>query len=205
MPLSDVNICNMALGHLGDAAQITAIAPPDGSAQAAYCSRFYAHARDEALELIAPQFAVKRNAPAALATNDLESIWGYAYPMPNKCLRVLQVLTPEATDLDRGQPFLIEGGVIYTNVASAVVRYVEQVDDTTKFTPHFVSALSRLIAHYVAGPLIKGETGVDVAKDQYKIYRAAVNEAAALDRQAGLAPASQSYTDFTPGALAARA
>ena len=38
---SDVDICNMALSHLGARAQISAIVPPDGSVEAGYCARFH--------------------------------------------------------------------------------------------------------------------------------------------------------------------
>ena len=46
---SAVDICNLALGHIGNKAEITAIVPPDGSAEAAQCGKFYPIARDECL------------------------------------------------------------------------------------------------------------------------------------------------------------
>ena len=38
---SDVDICNEALSHLGDSATVSSINPPEGSAQAEHCARFY--------------------------------------------------------------------------------------------------------------------------------------------------------------------
>ena len=34
---SDVQICNIALAHLGDTATVASINPPEGSAQAEHC------------------------------------------------------------------------------------------------------------------------------------------------------------------------
>ena len=46
---SEVDICNLALGHLGDSATVATIDPPEGSAQAEHCARFYPIARDARL------------------------------------------------------------------------------------------------------------------------------------------------------------
>ena len=43
---SVADICNMALGHLGDSATVASIDPPEGSAQAEHCARFYPMVRD---------------------------------------------------------------------------------------------------------------------------------------------------------------
>ena len=45
---SDVDVCNLALAHLGDEATVASISPPEGSAQAGHCARFYPMARDSA-------------------------------------------------------------------------------------------------------------------------------------------------------------
>ena len=43
---SAVDICNLALSHLGDTATVASLDPPEGSAQAEHCARFYPVARD---------------------------------------------------------------------------------------------------------------------------------------------------------------
>lgn len=48
---SEVDICNLALARLGDNATVASIDPPEGSAQAEHCARFYAIARDSLLEM----------------------------------------------------------------------------------------------------------------------------------------------------------
>ena len=63
---SVVDICNLALAHLGDDATISSIDPPEGSAQAEHCKRFYTSARDTLLQLHPWNFASKRIALAEL-------------------------------------------------------------------------------------------------------------------------------------------
>ena len=56
---SEVDICNLALGHLGDNATVSSISPPEGSAQAEHCARFYPIARDALLEMHNWNFAMR--------------------------------------------------------------------------------------------------------------------------------------------------
>ena len=48
---SVVDICNQALSHLGDSATVASIDPPEGSAQAEHCARFYPAALAALLEM----------------------------------------------------------------------------------------------------------------------------------------------------------
>ena len=43
---TEVDICNIALAHLGDDATIASLSPPEGSAQAEKAARFYPIARN---------------------------------------------------------------------------------------------------------------------------------------------------------------
>jgi hypothetical protein len=157
---SPVDICNLALAHLGDTASVSSIDPPDGSAQAQHCARFYPIARNTLLEMATWGFATKRVALAQL-TNTWNQ-WTYAYAMPNGVLNLIAVLDPNATDdysaalvsttkfpcpnsndlLSTGytpQPYTIETNdrgkqIILTNVQNALLRYTVIVDDTTQFS-----------------------------------------------------------------------
>ena len=219
---SEVDICNIALGHLGDEAAISAIDPPDGSVQASHCARIYPMARDELLESHNWRFATRRDALALLSTSELPSEWGYAYTYPSACLRVIAVRPADvATSVNPGlifdeqefltkpqtYPFTIESlsdgsQVIYTNVEDATVHFVGLVTDTTKFSPLFSAALARLLAMYLAGPIIKGKAGVEMAKVQLEIFeKIAGPRAKASDANARR---DVSYNDFIPSGLAAR-
>lgn len=168
---SVVQICNMALSHIGSEARVSSISPPDGSVEAGHCAMFYDLARTELLEPGNWAFSLKR-ATLAEVTNPSMG-WAYAYAKPSNCLRALRILRPSIAitvftqDLavaphaaDSGTaPFDIEGEVIFTNEPDAVLVYVQDVTDSTKFPASFTSALSYLLASYLAGPILKGNEG----------------------------------------------
>ena len=179
---SDVQICNLALAHLGDTANISAL--DEGSSQSEHCTRFYPIALDALLEMHTWSFATKR---ASLALFDVESYaWEFAYALPSDCVRVISVLENESTDDDAVQPYEIETtadgqDVLYTNVENAVIRYVSKVTDSGRFTPLFVDCLSRLLASYLAGPIIKGDSGVKMAQAMYGAFLRSLGFAASSD------------------------
>ena len=195
---SDVDVCNLALAHLGDEAGVVAIDPPDGTQQAAYCGTYYPLARNALLEMHPWTFATKRVALAELATNPAEDDWSYAYTIPSTCIRPLSALYPgvaarplstTATD-DGSFPYLVEAGedgelVLFTNVETAVLRYIDLITAATKFTPGFVMCLSRLLASYLAGPILKGTTGMKVATEQWKLFTVEYGKATALNANIG--------------------
>lgn len=200
---SVVDICNLALAHIAKPADVTAIDPPDGTAEADHCARFYPIARNELLERHDWRFATRRVTLEELATNPQEALWAYAYGRPNLAIRILAVLLPESTDDAATQKFVEEtnsdgSGIIYTHAQDAQVRFVWLQEDTTKYTPLFVVALSWKLAEYLAGPLTKDP----------KIVRACAEMAEATFMRAAAADAPTKLTrvrdEFTPGHIAAR-
>ncbi len=179
---SDVDICNLALAQLGDAAAVQSINPPDQSAQAAHCSRFYPIARDALLEMHTWGFATLRVALAQVANPFPQ--WQYAYAAPSDAINYLEILDPSALDdysvgvqmagtvpytpasgvgIYTPQPFQVESingqEVILTNQTNAVLRYTHSVSDTAEFSPLFVEGLATLLASHLAGPVLKGAEG----------------------------------------------
>ncbi len=181
-----VDICNLALSHLGDKATVASIEPPEGSPQASHCSRFYPVARDFMLEAHDWGFNTAR---AQLADQSVAtpppSPWQFAYALPANCLRLLSVLPPDADSDDRRQAYVREtaGGadLIYCNQSDAVARYTWRVLDPTRFSPLFVDAVSRLLASYLAGPVIKGDEGARMADAQFKAALAILERAKLSD------------------------
>ena len=207
---SVVQICNMALSHIGSEARVSSISPPDGSVEAGYCATFYDMARTEMIEPGNWRFVLKR---AALAqTTNVSQTWAYAYVLPSDCLRAQRVLRPGSTltvftqddphfspnDQDSAD-FELEGEVLYTNEPDAVLVYVRDVTDSTKFSPSFTSALSYLLASYLAGPILKGNEGVRVGDAMRERAMALADMAAAAS-----ANASSTTHDFMPSSIRAR-
>lgn len=200
---SEVDISNLALAHLGDNATVASLDPPEGSAQAEHCARFYPVARDSLLELHTWGFATKRIQLAQLGIGWPE--WDFAYAQPSDALNIIAVLPPEADDdystlpnvgpgnipMGAGgsyvpRPFSCEidptgAAVIYTDQENAVLRYTGLVVDTTKFSPLFVVTLSWHLASFLAGPILKGETGAAESKRCASMMQAYLTKAITSD------------------------
>lgn len=189
---SEIDICNLALGHLGDTATVSSIKPPEGSAQSQHCARFYPIARDTLFEMHAWGFATKRVSLAALTSAWPE--WDYCYALPSDVANLLAIIPPDANDdysshfVPTDTPFtsanfapvvaagryvpqdfsseILEDGteVIYTDQQDAVLRYTAIITDPTKFSPLFTMTLSWHLASMLAGPIIKGDAGAAEAK-----------------------------------------
>ena len=203
---TDVDICNSALGELGDTATVTSINPPSGSVQAGYCAAFYPMARDELLGLHRWLFATQRIS-LALLTETPPASWTYAYQVPQNCLDLIEVLDPNASDdysaglaqygnlsgsynynvgIYTPQPFETETDdngnlILYTNQQNAVLRCIVQVTDTTKFTPLFTAALIKLLKSKLAGPVVKGQEGRNESKAALEEFRIALGLATTQD------------------------
>lgn len=202
---SEVDICNLALAHIGDEAQVVAIRPADGTVQADHCARFYPMARDLLLEMHPWTFATKR-AQVAEVENPSPDDWQYAYALPSTCIRPLSALlsgVPERSfgnsDTDAGSfPYIVEASadgtpVLYTNVETAVLRYIDRVTDTTRFSPGFVAAFGRLLASYLSGPILKGDSGAKQAIEQMKLFTVEYARATAANANVGKRSTYQTY------------
>ena len=198
---SEVDICNLALSHLGDNATVSSLDPPEGSAQAEHCARYYPQARNSLLEMHDWNFALRR-AQLAQVTSTWNQ-WQFAYVQPADCLRVIAVLSPDASDdysyplaspmvseytpnatqaVYTPQPFVCETDdqgrrLIRTNVEDAMVRYLMLVTDATKFSSLFIETLSWHLASMLAGPVVKGSAGRETAAFCQQMMRAYLAQA----------------------------
>lgn len=205
---SEVDICNVALGHLGDTGNIASLYPPEGSAQAEHCARFYPMARDSLLTLHTWGFATRR-VPLAQLESDVPG-WGYAYTFPTDTLTVLAVHAPSDPDPVAGglfnptHPYVCETNAagnrtIYCNVPNAVMRGIFRVTSTERFTPLFTTALSWQLASMLAGPVIKGDEGRAEGKRCAQMMQAFLLQAVGHDTNQ-----RDAKPKFTPSGILAR-
>lgn len=221
---SVVDICNLALAHLGDDANIASIDPPEATPQAAHCARFYPIALNELLEQHAWSFATKRVTLALLADTPPPT-WLYVYALPSDHLNAQRLLNPvdwpaqdtlppmwlEDCQINRplvspdndAQTFVIEtlasgAQVIYSNIKDAILVYTAKVVDPTKFSGLFVTTLSYKLASYVGGPLTKDPKLVMTMIQAAATYQAKAEASDASSRR------SDPYRGFVPSAIAAR-
>lgn len=209
---SEVDVCNLALAHLGDRATVSSINPPEGSAQAEHCARFYPIARDMTLEAHEWGFATKR-ADLALLTDTPPPGFCFVYALPNDCRNIIDLIDPNAPtffpiDERHGHwqddaftmppvPYELETRtdgtpVIYTNLDQAKIRYVASITDTTKFSTQCLDAISWLLAAYLAGPVIKGDAGAAMSKAMMQGYLQSLTQARTSDANNRRRSSSQS-------------
>ena len=180
---SVVDIYNMALSHLG-AARVMSVT--ESTKQASYCGEFYDVCRQQVLTDARWNFATGRRALSMLA--DLDPVdWAYAFQMPGNALRIWRV-TPNSSRSDL--PFTTEydpangGTVILTNCDTSVADITYDVKDPNVWPPHFVQALSYLLAAKIAVSIAGPKEGTALQQNCYTLYNSHLSAASAQDGNA---------------------
>lgn len=135
---SVVEICNLALSHIGD---VFIESLTENTKEARRCRLGYDPARRALLRGFNWNFARAR---AELAALTAAPAFGYdaAFQTPVDCLRVLQVVDdPE---------WSVEGRQILATGDTLQIVYTADVEDPTRFDPLFVRALSLQLASDIA-------------------------------------------------------
>lgn len=143
MAASVVDICNLALAHVGNSKAISNIDAQDVISKV--CRRIYDQVRPEVLCAYDWGFARKQVA-LALLREDPSVEYGFAYAEPGGCLKILRIVSgfmPERPDTV--VQFRVMSGVtgpeIWTNCAEAVLEYITDLTDTALFPPDFAAAI----------------------------------------------------------------
>ena len=199
---SQVEICRLSLAHIADAARVNSITPPDSTIQAQHCATFYPIARDKCLAAYDWPFS-KTRAPLAESLVALPNEeWAFVYALPADYIRAIKVLPPGAPRDFPGQDFILEHDstendvLLFTNVPEAVLHYVFRQEETGRYTPGFISALSYLLGSYLAGPILKGRVGMQVKQALYELYESDVRQASA--EAANSEQTSDGYKNYKP-------
>lgn len=185
--MSDVDICNRALRHLGVSVEIANLAT-EKSKEAKACRRFYEDTRDEVLRDFDWPFARVSEVLALVedftADADADHDWSYAYRYPADAVAVRRVVLAGWGRRERAETktrYLIgrddTAALLFTDLSDAVVEYTFKETDPSKYPPDFRAALSRLLAHYI-GPSIAGDK-VKVVAEQLELYDYAIRRARA--------------------------
>lgn len=197
MAVSQVQICNMALAHVG-ATPIEAM--NERTKEASQCRLWYDVCRQQALGQYNWGFARKRRTLACHGDDPPDS-WGYRYQYPVDCLKARWIVNPyDSTGI--GAPFIIGSDIAmyFPNASDAIPFVVEWAPNGTKsiltnhecpellytfdqtepgfFSHHFIDCLSWLMASRMAFTI----TGKMVLEDRaMKAYDYLIRNAAALD------------------------
>lgn len=153
--VSKTSIVNLALSNLRQDAVVENV-DTEQSQEAVVARTWYDPARRQALSDYDWSFARKRLTLATHADDAPEEEWAYRYQYPADCLAPRRIVHPIGVK-ENAVPFDTETSSgtlsIVTNQEDACLVYTYDLVDATQFSPHFVTALSFLLAWYMAGPL----------------------------------------------------
>lgn len=184
MATSQIQIYNLALGHLGISTFVASLT--ERSKEATVCNQFFDGARDSLLELFDWNFARKRVRLALSPT--VVTNWGYTYLHPTDAVKARRIAYPELRSLSADQriPFEIatdgSARLILTDQVDAELIYTVRVTDPNLFAATFADALAAQLATRIAMPLSVSTTVKDAAE---KKYVAVLNTAIAVDLREG--------------------
>lgn len=196
MAASEVEICNMALGHVGNSSAIASLAEKSNEARA--CSLYYAQCRDEVLSAFPWPFATVINA-LTLVASDPTTEWSYSYRYPADALATFRIpsgfdrlatgfvgttwgLTPWGWPLFPSIPVPYRivsdasGKLIYTDMASATIEYTSRLTDVTQYPADFTAALALRLAADVA-PTVTGGDQFSLGPRALQRYQEALSNA----------------------------
>lgn len=178
MASSQIQICNMALVHLG---QRTITSIDEASEPARKMKLVWDSTRDEVLADGEWAFATKTEALAVVSgATSIE--WDYVYQQPARCLKVRKLLNESTVDGSEDTPYekvlltATNSIGIATDLEDAYIKYTYQVTDPTLFDPAFVKSLSLKLAADTAMAL----TGDINKRNQMLQYYSASLESAKL-------------------------
>lgn len=166
---SPTDVANLALGHIA----ANPIADLDeNSAQARLAKRLFWPTADECLADHPWNFATLWSGALAVSTDRVASPeWPFYFALPNDpyCL----VVRATDTDVDKA-PWAVEGRFIGSASSTMKVKYTARITDAGAWSPHFVTALSYLLASKMAFPITKAANVTDL---MLKVYESRLSRA----------------------------
>ena len=180
MSASPVAVCNLALSWL---AGNRILSLDDDSDEARHCKANYDPSRRAVLEGREWTFAVKRAQLPALAEPPLFG-WTHKFLLPSDCLYSIGVYDPGHSN--RPEPPQIQHRVEQREVLAWIkvihMKYIINIEDTTKFSPLFDQTLAAHIAMNIAIPLTENSQHYD---RMATLYQFNLDAAAASDGMQG--------------------
>lgn len=177
METTKLNICNLALSILGQAA-LSSLSEVNN--RATLCKQYYDIVRQQVLREHDWSFARCQEKLLLVREEDFGNKMAYIYQKPANCLFVSKVYNDALHGGLKEQQFKLEFDnlskkeVIRTECAEAYAEYTKNITDTSMFDAPFVDAMSALMAYKMAHSL----TGsLEITKMAYQQYQMALDGA----------------------------
>lgn len=188
---TEVDICNLALGLLGDEAAVTSIAPPNGP-QSGHCSRWYPLALRKLFEEAPWAFATRRQKGVELASVDVGLYdYSHAFAVPSACVKLIALKDAQTKEPVEYEVELIESNgsrAIFTDATDVVLVYVEYIKAATVYPTYFTQALVLLLAAYLVGSVKRSDSSSEMARQLFAQYEQALSRAKNQDARQGRQP-----------------
>jgi hypothetical protein len=185
MAVSKAQICNMALAHIKQTLTTIANLDSDTGNTAVNCRIHYDTARQFVLAGHDWNFATKRKTLADISPATMSPVtWGYRYAYPSDCIKFQEIerLTKTSVPVKYKIEAKDDGSAlsILTDMEDARAVYTFDLDNTSMFSPGFISALSWYLASELAPALSGSET---LQQACLAVYSGVASRASSQDSQ----------------------
>jgi hypothetical protein len=175
---SKVEVCTLALGHLGNYGTLSNIDTPTNDKEKTF-ALWYDITRQALLKQVMPNFALDRRKLSLLLTTQAFG-YRYAWQYPSDCLKVLGI-----ADVDQVGRYIysIEGNVIYSDDPwddGLELRFVKDITDVNAMSPEFKILLSWALAGNTAMTITQSVEKTAMIRKQ---FAAMMSEASGLNAQ----------------------
>lgn len=162
MPLSQVQICNLALGRIGITQYIESV--DENSAEAKACSQLFDPCLQDLLTSHDWPFT-NRESELGLVSEDPTPEWSYSFRLPADCLKAGYITNEDNI------PFAIasdaSGGLLYANIEEVTLQYTANIEDVGLLPIDVGWALAGMIAVELAPALSRSESVTERARQWY--------------------------------------
>ena len=193
MALSNVQVCNMALGHIGHTQFIDSL-ETERSNEAEVCNLYFEPARNFVLEDY-PWPEMTRYATLGLVEEEPNDDWAYSYRYPSDCVFARRLVTGLGRKDPNPPPFRIGADdtarLLYTDQIDAVLEYTKLVDDPTLFSAIFWEAVSWYLAGLICPGLAKDRKQAAGCFQMYELIKTRAQVRAGNEQQQVQEPESE--------------
>lgn len=168
-----LDTCNLALSRIGQDPQLTSIEPPDGSVEASLCAQFLPVVLTKTFGARDWSFLTVKDKLALVANEKPHPPYLFTYMYPADAEKVSYVFTPDLGDYP--MRFAVESNregarFICTDVSEAWCEYQMYPDKVQMVPPWFRDAVVWGLAAELAGAIVKGSTGAQLAQNALQMY-----------------------------------
>lgn len=148
---SKVDLCNMALGHLGNYGTVDNIDTPTNDKETTF-ALWYDISRQTFLKMVMPNFALKRRVVSSKVEDPpfgTDLGYQHAWEYPNDCLKLLGIGQVQ----DKKNNYAVEGRLIWTEddyESGLPIRFISDYKDVATMSPEFKMGFSVFLASNAA-------------------------------------------------------